>query len=614
MKRMRDSLRTTAEVHGSDTDTAARAMGMMLWSHIAQAADKGDALCRFIFAGRSLPLTKKVWFQIGALQEDDFEGERLSLDSPMRRHGGDIKGRLMIPNPWRGFDIKAIRTFLSAMRENASGNIANAFGISSTVSSDRYWIFRCLEATLMGRFPQAHIACANFLKDFAFPESMDFAASDYFYPLSRQHPIKRTTAISAVLGALKNVRERLSRYMQVIRLLRDAASTASMADMQIINAVIFLLTKARSVLVLKDGKWRLQKRTSPLARRIPFLRRRLRLSTVERYAREFGNVQSLLAKLPPGGSLPPLSRVTRRALTIFQASLSADDPEQEFDEEVDRKRSRPRPVVLVRPAAIRAYYGLDTTPPTGSNDLETMARRILACFLHYSGRRGSCLVLLQVRDIKVAKGIRGETVITARITESKTKASRGSSVPVSKQWPEREVDHLLAFLQRAEAMGVGKDRQLICLAGLGRKIPGRGGEATRENQDYDVHSLSAGQKALAGGLVEGRTVSTHLGRIFFATYWMLRIYCRANPSLREHPAIREAIGDHHWFSDEGNAQLDLLLGTHRAPAHEILRRLLGLASAEEIHVSYNRAIPLEMELWQAIHEVRSGKFWEREPS
>ena len=95
---------------------------------------------------------------------------------------------------------------------------------------------------------------------------------------------------------------------------------------------------------------------------------------------------------------------------------------------------------------------------------------------------------------------------------------------------------------------------------------------------------------------------------------MLRIYCRANPSLREHPAIRDAIGDHHWFSDEGNAQLDSLLGKHRAPAHEILRRLLGLASAEEIHVSYNRAIPLEMELWQAIHEVRSGTFWETEPS
>jgi len=466
----------------------------------------------------------------------------------------------------------------------------------------------------MGRFPQVHISCANFLKDFAFPEFVDFAASDYFHPLTRPHPTKKSTAISPVLGALKNVRERLSHYKQVIRLLRHSASKASAEDMQIINAVIFLLTKGGRILELKDGKWRLQKRTSPLARRIPFSRRRLRLSTVERYAREFGNVQCLLAKLPAGGSLPPLSKVTRRALTIFQASLQADDLEHEVDEEADRKRSRPRPVVVVRPEAIRAYYGLDAPPETGSNDLDKMARRILACFLHYSGRRGSCLVLMQVRDIKVAKGIRGETVITARITESKTKASRGSSVPVSKQWPEREVAHLLEFLQRAEAMDAGKHRHLICLAGLGRKIPGRGGEATRENQPYDVHSLSAGQRALAGGLVEGRTVSTHLGRIFLATFWMLRIYCRANPSLREHPAIRDAIGDHNWFSDEGNAQLDSLLGKHRAPAHEILRRLLGLASAEEIHVSYNRAIPLEMELWQAIHEVRSGNFWETEPS
>src|SRR5258708_14587447 len=135
--------------------------------------------------------------------------------------------------------------------------------------------------------------------------------------------------------------------------------------------------------------------------------------------------------------------------------------------------------------------------------------------------------------------------------------------------------------------------QLLQVAGLGWSDKARPG---RTDMPYSKHNLDVAQQMLSRKLVAGKRVSTHLGRVTFATFWELRVLAVRYPFLLETPLYRK-LSLHFWFSPEGIEKMTRLLGGSRHPHVDLARSIMGLASSHQFHFTYTRRKPLQFQAW-----------------
>lgn len=596
---------TTYQRNGVRSTEAARLRGIDFIRRINASADQ--PLSNFLQQGLEYGFPARTWRQIAELRLHEFESSALSLPSPMPRHKGVVQRPVIIPNAWASVDSKEnIAAFLEA---RAAGSLMQKLSdewggfdllveASARLDSEKSaeasfeWFFLALEATLPGRVPQIHLAYLNLRSDFPLPESIDLIGHKYTAKGSRYPDETIPTDVGDIVEELKNARKRKRPYRIAVGIIAEHLHSASGRRLAILKCVVLVLHRGKKMVEESENGNVIVKTPAEYKGNAKlFSKHRTALVSVERYLRAFRKAYDILRPNKEVSEDSSMGRPERRALEIMAQVLSSPRGEIKCAGQRGKKVEPLRPIVLMRPDVIRGYYNLDGTPDLSISDVPLSARRIVSSILHYSGRRGVCLALVELGDFTIERHpISNLLLASLTIRWTKGGRARNARITISSQWPAQELYHLEAFL-RATAH-LPRTVQLLAVANLG---PNRAGLRRKR---YDRETLDLAQYAISSGLTE-QVVNTHLGRYFYASYFFLRVYCVRYPWVGEHPDIQKLTG-HHWFSPEGLAQLEAVLAEGPASAMEILRRHLGLTTSRQIYERYARAWLLEMKVWRDV--------------
>jgi hypothetical protein len=223
-------------------------------------------------------------------------------------------------------------------------------------------------------------------------------------------------------------------------------------------------------------------------------------------------------------------------ISLFRVSSFA--PRRKFD--------------LRHPVVYRDYFGLGEPTFDPRERLAAAAKRILACFPHYCGRRAACVVLMTIGDLAMGCNPKVLEHFAAYCRYTKNRSQRNGWHPIAYLWPETELTFARAFLIACREAGLPDSLQLMQVAGCGQRTE------KGKNVAYSKHTVDLAQLRLRDALVPGRRLSTHLGRFAFASYWQLRVLAMTYPFLRSMPLFVQ-LKSHYWFQDEGLEKLGQLL-------------------------------------------------------
>jgi hypothetical protein len=192
------------------------------------------------------------------------------------------------------------------------------------------------------------------------------------------------------------------------------------------------------------------------------------------------------------------------------------------------------------------------------------------------------------------------------IRYTKSRSQVNGWVPIFFLWPESELAHLRTFLLATAHLP--SSYQLLQVANLGWELKGTHTKGRpSKNLRYTKVNVDLAQQAMRRGLIPGRDISTHSGRINLATFWALRIWAVQYPFLLETP-LYQNLRSHFWFRTEGLDKIGLLMDGSFHHHREILRIIMGLSSTEQIFHTYNRGWPLEFTAWSDILSYLRSSF------
>ncbi len=460
-------------------------------------------------------------------------------------------------------------------------------------------VFLAIEASATGLYPQLSLSIANFRCDSGMPSSIALSdpAAAISLGLRRLRVSHASEIVPEINASLEQVRHKRSSYAfkkAIGRLDEIATSGVSVRTSSIALALQFILRKKTPTRRAISGK------------------RRPKLVSIERYLQDIERAYDAIVLARERGLeharaiLGPVDPVLRRVLFILGEVLDPEDfPDELVDSLATKSLFLARPFDLLHPAAYARYYNLHEPPPDPWMDLAASARRVLAGLLYYSGRRAVCVSLLTLGDILVA---RIGDKIDIRIPYTKNSREADFRAPLMALWPAEELDHLSAFAAEVRRRKLPRSSQLMVVARLG--------DGEWREEPYTKDTTDVAQARLASGLVPGRRVSTHLGRINWASWFSARVWCAHYPWLLRHPILRD-VRLHPWFRPEALSRLRCHLQSSPNGRLEILRRLMGLGNPTQYIERYNRGWPLEVDLWAEIRQHNEARidrldaYWSR---
>lgn len=280
------------------------------------------------------------------------------------------------------------------------------------------------------------------------------------------------------------------------------------------------------------------------------------------------------------------------AKKILKAKVSQDL--REFDFEV--------------PQQILEIYGLDNTPPplqeiekSADNEefIEKCALRVMNLILVHAFRRFRCLIGIQLQHFLI-----GQKFIEVIIPHTKN-AEANMRLPLWALLPEEDIQfirHFITFLRRQkdakrknqypETMYL---TELTAIGYVRRQISETGQDKFRDLMRKYCPAFTKGNGD--GG--------THQPRRFGCSWFPIRVMVMFNPWLLKKEPLLACCRVHVWFREDTMQRLRRMIPTESTDSLEILRRIGGWASTEQILKTYCRSWPLQILLQMHINQHRN---------
>jgi len=548
-----------------------------------------------LYYGMRLALSTRAWFGFRKLPFSMIsESEKLHLVVAKRRHG-ERAPVTIIPNHWKGNVTESdYESFCTLDDKKFVSKLADELGdpLLSACFDSLADVFLALEASLVGGFPQDHISILNGIVDVSMPTTIDLDGLD-FPKSKRRSDRSKDNAVKKELIQL---------------FLAQLGSGRRSERMSLKGTVRAIVGKIRTY--PNDPRWKVmgalfqksKPQREPPGHRFSTPPKKVKLDSLETQAgtivKVWNHIQKVISSRDKNDPIVKLTKNERKILLLFYGVLSESEFPDEFIEKFKLERlTGVRDFHLRHPLVYQQYYGLQHAPPTTITDLVESAKRILRCFLFYSGRRAVCIALMTLGDLR-------HDMTFIRYT--KTRGQINGWVPICYLWPEAELAHLRMFLSACAHLPAS--RQIMQVAELGWSLDEASAKGRpRKNLAYTKVNVDLAQQKMRRGLIRGRDISTHLGRINFATLWTLRLWAVQYPFLRQTP-LYQKLSTHFWFGGEGLKKIARLVNGAFHHHKEIQRNIMGLSSTDQIFRTYNRGWPLEFAVWSDILNYLREKF------
>jgi hypothetical protein len=577
----------SAAEHGHLSDSLLKPRGDRL-RYLLERKRPSSGVGSILYLGTSLALSARAW---NALQAISFpvlrDSEMLFLAIAMPRHR-ESPPLSLVPNFWRG-KVEECDHQLFVSLDDDGFILALAAELDDDLITfcfrSRLEVFMALEASLTAGFSQDHIAILAGVTDVGMPATIDLDNAEIPKP-KRRYPVEDDDSV---------VEGRIMDFLSALRTGRQSKRAGLKGTVRMIKHEIASNPNDPQLQVMEDLFMNTRPKREFPGKEFTVAPKHTKLVSLETKAASIPKIWRYIQNLMRDGvdqtPTVKLDRNERKVLELFYGVLENSDFPDEFIEKFQVERLvAVREFHLRHPLVYQRYYDLENAPPTIIDDLISAAKRILRCFLYYSGRRAACIALMTLGDLRHVE----EAFI--RYTKSRSQVKGWS--PIFFLWPESELAHLRKFLLAAAHLP--SSYQLLQVANLGWELkdaPTKGRPS--KNLPYTKVNVDLAQQAMRRGLIPGRDISTHLGRINLATFWTLRIWAVQYPFLLKTPLYQKLLS-HFWFRTEGLDKIGLLVDGSFHYHRETLRIIMGLSSTEQIFHTYNRGWPLEFTAWSDI--------------
>jgi hypothetical protein len=577
----------TAGEHGHLSNSDLKPKGDRL-RHLLHLLKPTSGLGSIMHEGAQLALPTRAWREVRGMSFEKLnESFLLNFSVERRRHEGRPP-KLIVLNPWKG---KIARLDHECFRSASDTEFIER--LSKELNDDLiplcfrtiHEIFLSLESSLAGSYPQEYISIFNGVMDIAMPKTIDL--DSITIPKS-----KAKAPNTEVEDAAQVV---INRFLTKLR-------NGRVKDRHLLKGIVEAI-KRQTEFNQDDPNWRVMsmlfRRTKPTRthprHKFTTPSKQVKLTTLERQAGEIAKMGRVIQEVVRAGSNAApviVSTNQRKIVSLFYRTLSETEFPDEFVEKFRLERvTNVRDFHVRHPSVYTRYYELDGAPPTQITDLVASGKRIKRCNLFYSGRRAACVALMTLGDLR-----RDADFVFVRYTKSKRQ--NGGWIPIAHLWPDIEIAHLGLFLEATSDLPDSYQLMQVCQMGWSPRHSNPKGRVDK-NLPYTKANVDLAQQTMRRGLIPGRDISTHAGRVNFVTFWTLRVWGVQYPFLLDTPLYHK-LSSHFWFRAEGFDKIGGVLNGAFHLHKEILRKILGLSSIDQLIRTYNRGWPLEFRVWADI--------------